>query len=231
MALRIRTRQEARAREPRTRAQWAMVVAGWALVVGSVGILGWASWQVWGTNWVSAGKQADGLRALEQQWAEGQDFALVDGRQVTSVVRIPRFGSDYEMPLVEGVTDEALAAGFGHFAESVAPGEQGNFALAAHRVTHGEPLRAMPKLRAGDEIVIETREATYTYVLDSGGTDLEVPFTSTWVLDAVPRNPDGGTEPPQQAGRQLITLMTCAELFHTDDRLVAFGHLESREPR
>jgi sortase A len=32
-------------------------------------------------------------------------------------------------------------------------------------------------------------------------------------------------------GRRLVTLVTCAELFHTDDRMVAFGHLVDRESR
>ena len=30
---------------------------------------------------------------------------------------------------------------------------------------------------------------------------------------------------------RLITLTTCAELFHTDDRMVAFGHLVSAESK
>jgi sortase A len=29
----------------------------------------------------------------------------------------------------------------------------------------------------------------------------------------------------------LLTLVTCAELFHTDARLVAFGHLVDDRPR
>ena len=38
-------------------------------------------------------------------------------------------------------------------------------------------------------------------------------------------------EPEQKAGQRLITLTTCSELFHTDNRLVAFGVLVDREPR
>ena len=37
--------------------------------------------------------------------------------------------------------------------------------------------------------------------------------------------------PSQDDGQRLITLTTCSELFHTDDRLVAFGHLVDKEPR
>jgi sortase A len=37
--------------------------------------------------------------------------------------------------------------------------------------------------------------------------------------------------PSQEEGQRLLTLTTCAELFHTDDRMVAFGHLVETEPR
>lgn len=76
--------------------------------------------------------------------------------------------------------------------------------------------------------MVETRSWTYTYVLDTGGADLTVPFTGTWVLDPEPSNPDGSVG-PRPGEDHLLTLTTCAELFHTDDRLVAFGHLVSRE--
>ena len=51
------------------------------------------------------------------------------------------------------------------------------------------------------------------------------------VLTPLPDDPDGGLEPEQRAGQRLITLVTCSELFHTDDRLVAFGHLVESETR
>jgi sortase A len=42
----------------------------------------------------------------------------------------------------------------------------------------------------------------------------------------VPTNPvRGGVQPSQEPGERLITLTTCAELFHTDERMIAFGHL------
>jgi sortase A len=105
----------------------------------------------------------------------------------------------------------------------------GNYALAGHRITHGEPLRRMPELRPGDEVLVETRDAIHTYVLDTDPNDLVVPFTSGWVLDPLPVNPVGGVQPDPADGRRLITLATCSELFHTDDRMIAFGHLAMTE--
>ena len=90
----------------------------------------------------------------------------------------------------------------------------------------------MPSLDIGDKVIVETQYATYTYVLISGGDDLRVTFHDIWVIDTVPDNPDpDGIEPPQLSGQRLITLTTCAELFHTDDRLIAFGVLKDTKLR
>ena len=46
------------------------------------------------------------------------------------------------------------------------------------------------------------------------------------MIDPLPKNPEpGGVQPAQRRGQRLITLTTCSEIFHTDDRSIAFGHL------
>jgi len=222
--------------DPTARARWLGRV-GVLLVVAGLAVGAYVGWQVWGTNVVAQRTHRALVEEVESSWARaaegsGSDAEPVDtdhGR-VSAVVRIPRFGDDYAVPVLEGTDDAALAAGFGRFTQAAEAGARGNFALAAHRITHGEPLRAMPELRPGDEVVVETGRWTYTYVLDTGGDDLTVPFTAGWVLDDVPENPAGGVQPEQEPGQRLLTLTTCSELFHTDDRLVAFGHLVSRAP-
>ena len=144
----------------------------------------------------------------------------------SALLRIPRFGRSYMVPVIEGVAREDLTRGIGHFVDSADPGRVGNYALAGHRVTHGEPLRRMPELRPGDKVVVETVTAEHVYRIDTDPEDLVVPFTSTWVLDPLPKNPQaGGPQPAQKKGQRLITLTTCSEIFHTDDRMIAFGHL------
>ena len=107
-------------------------------------------------------------------------------------MKIPRFGDDYEVPVIEGTSDDALAAGIGHFEGTAAPGQVGNFALAGHRVTHGQPLADMTELEVGDTVVVETADSVYTYTLVTGGDDLRVSFTDGWVIDPLPTNPDPG---------------------------------------
>lgn len=204
---------------------------GLVLVLVGVSLLGYVAWEMFGTNYVSVKKHETIVSEIEQEWAKGGDTIKAAGSEASYVVRIPAFGESYVVPILEGTTDDVLAAGYGHFDDSAEAGQVGNFALAAHRVTHGEPLRRVKELQRGDEIIIETRQATYTYVLDTGGDDLEVDFTAGWVVDPLPTNPDGGVEPSQEPGQKLITLTTCAEIFHTDERLIVFGHLESTTPR
>ncbi len=208
---------------------------GVAMMLAGVVLLGYVGWQFWGTNWTSQRAQKEVTSTLRTQWEGGGEKlrpAYVPKGRASALIRIPAFGDDYVVPVLEGTTDEVLAKGFGHFDDTADPGERGNYALAAHRVTHGEPLRRMPELRPGDRVLVETVDATYTYRLDTDPRALVIPFTGVWVLDQVPRNPEaGGAQPKQEKGQRLITLTTCSELFHTDDRMISFGHLVKTEPK
>jgi sortase A len=206
---------------------------GLALVVAGLCLLGYVAWQFFGTNVVAHQKQKQIVSQTQKAWhADAGASGTARGVNLhgaEALIRIPAFGKDYVMPVQEGVGDQVLAEGFGHFPGTAKPGHKGNYALAAHRVTHGEPLRHMPELRPGDKVVVETRKVTYTYRLDTNPNDLIVPFTGTWVIDPLPKNPHpGGVEPAQRPGQRLITLTTCSELFHTDNRMIAFGHLVSK---
>lgn len=207
---------------------------GCGLIAAGLAVLAWVAWQFWGTNWVSERRQGEVASSLRDGWADGQDVVRTDFGNASAILVIPRFGKDYEVPVLEGSTDEVLAAGVGHMEETAEAGAEGNYVLAGHRVTHGEPFADFPDLEAGDEVFVMTRAATYTYVLDSGGEDLIIPFTKTWVLDPTPVNPDGGTQPPEtidgDPNSHIITLLTCSEIFHTDNRSVVFGHLVESAP-
>lgn len=197
---------------------------GVGLIAAGLGLLAWFLWQMFGTNWISKRHQKE----LTNAWISGATLEpkYVPEGEVSALIRIPRFGDDYVIPVLEGTTTYELSRGYGHFVDTADPGEVGNYALAAHRVTHGEPLRRMPEMRPGDEVIVETVEHTYTYELTTNPNDLIVPFTAGWVLDPLPDNPRrGGAEPKQEKGQRLITLTTCSELFHTDNRMIAFGVL------
>jgi len=238
------TEPPAPAKPRRSRGRLISLVVGLGLVLAGVSVLAYVGWQYWGTDIISKRKQAELRDDLEARWEYptvvdvlGPDSVRNNLGSSEALIRIPSFGADYEVPMIEGVRDSDLSRGIGHF-PGAGPGQLGNFALAAHRVTHGEPFRDMPDLRPGDEVIVETADATYTYVLDTDPNDLNVSFTQNWVIEQVPVPPEGQSAPPgmptfetDQPTEALITLTTCSELFHTDNRLVAFGHLVSTTPK
>jgi sortase A len=209
---------------------------GLLMLTAGLVLLGYVGWQFWGTNWTSHRQQQAVTHDLEKQWdrpgatLEKQPQFVPKGK-ASALIRIPKFGKKYVVPVLEGTSTDVLARGYGHFTGTSHPGQVGNYALAAHRVTHGEPLRRMPDLRPGDAVIVETVDTTFTYRLDTDPRKLVIPFTGTWVLDPLPKNPDGGPQPAQRPGQRLITLTTCSELFHTDNRMIAFGHLVSTKAK
>ncbi|MPZ97005.1 MAG: class E sortase [Propionibacteriales bacterium] len=215
---------------PPARRRKPLLLVGLVLVLAGVGLLGYVAWEYWGTNIVSKNKQQDITNDLLNSWddpAVGDLLGPSEGSDLgdaLALVKIPRFGAEYVVPVIEGVRPEDLAQGLGHYPGTALPGQVGNFAVAGHRVTHGEPFRDLPKMREGDEVVVETADAVYTYEMDTDPNDLVVQPGDTWVIDPVPGEPKD-TKPDQAR----ITLTTCAELFHTSDRLVSFGHLVDTE--
>jgi sortase A len=153
------------------------------------------------------------VRADEGRPAPGDAFALI---------RIPRLGSDWVKPVVQGVAPEELAKGVGHYPGSALPGQVGNFAVAGHRATHGEPFRDLNRVRAGDTVVVETRRAVYTYRVDS--REIVLP-AAVEVVDPVPHRP--GVRPT----RRLITLTTCNPRWASYQRLIVYGHLVSTQAK
>ena len=148
--------------------------------------------------------------------------------QAYAVLVVPRLG--LRVPIAEGVSKpKVLNHGYvGHYPGTQQPGQAGNFALAGHRNTHGEPFRYLPRLRLRDPIEVETASATYTYVVDQ-----ILPQTSardSGVVRPVPRSivkPSYGYKEPGY----YITLTTCTPEFTSRYRMVVWGKLVSTRPR
>ena len=202
-----------------------------ALAATALLCAGYLGWEFYGTTWLAKEQQRTALASLTSAWTRQAPSVTRHGVAVDGILRIPRFGSTYAVPLVEGTDPRSLALGVGHMVDSAHPGEPGNVVLAGHRITHGEPFRRLPDLQPGDEVVIDTIGFSYTYrVIGDGRSRLRVRDDAAWVLAASPADPArAGAIAP--AGTGLITLLTCAELFHTTDRLVIFGELVRSAPR
>ena len=163
-----------------------------------------------------------------------------------ALLRIPAFGSDYEVPILSGTDLSFLNRGVGHYTSRLSPEQIGNFAIAGHRVTHGQPFARLLELDAGDQIIVETRDAIYTYVMDGSPRNLTVNDTETWVLDPDPQQPGaqatrgaddaddlpgpvpltgplGRVRPSREDGREALARVWSSPAPHLPERLAYAG--------
>lgn len=193
-------------------------------------VLGFMAYMYWGTAAREGSAQHTFVSELGRQWgsagpneavlANPGDLAL---GQPFALIRIPRFGSDWEFAIVQGTGLPQLALGPGHVPGTALPGQVGNFAVAGHRVTAGNPFWALPSLRSGDLVYVETVAATYEYRV-IGRPDL-VGADDSAVLAPVPGRP--GVAPH----RRLITLITCDPPWTGTNRIIVTGILTATLPR
>lgn len=184
--------------------------------------LGFYSWQLWGTTFVAKQNHKAAVEQLTTQWQE-KETEKAAPQQPYAIVRIPRFGDAYAVPLVNGTSEAQFEQGYGRFEKSAALGKKGNTALGAHRVTHGEPLRLIDNLQPEDRIFIETQDYIYEYTVVNN--ELRVPFQENWMVAKNPQDPFNRQLVPQKDF--TLTLVTCASVFATDIRSVAFAELEN----
>ncbi|MGP3983375.1 class E sortase [Streptomyces sp. KR80] len=144
--------------------------------------------------------------------------------QAYAVLRIPRIG--VVAPVAVGVSKGGvLNRGYvGHYPGTAQPGQVGNFAVAGHRNTHGEPFRYVNRLRHGDEIGVETREGRFTYAVER--VLPQTSATDETVIDEVPRS---SVRPAYGFGERgyYITLTTCTPEYTSKYRLVVWGRLKA----
>lgn len=179
---------------------------------------------VWGTSMQTSQHQHAFASQLQREWAArgvNPNFRLVVG-QPFAFIRIPAFGATWRFAIVQGTGLPQLALGPGHVLGTAVPGQVGNFAVAAHRVTAGNPFYRLPDLRPGDEVLIDTAVSTFVYRVTS--KEIVLP-SDTAVLDPVPGHP--GQRPHQR----LITLITCDPPWTGTHRIIVFGSLYRTVPR
>ncbi|WP_374991240.1 class E sortase [Streptomyces sp. LHD-70] len=207
--------------------------------------------QLWWTNRQARDGAEEKVEALEEAWGSsrpqeetgtvestptGPESAPADDRpaprepspprwdQAYAVLSIPRLG--VRVPVAEGVGKAGvLDKGYvGHYPRTAQPGRPGNFAVAGHRNTHGEPFRYVNRLRPGDRIEVKTERAAYTYEVDR-----TLPQTlpgDGGVIDPVPRSAVRAGAGYEERG-YYITLTTCTPEFSSKYRLVVWGKLKA----
>ncbi|WP_455431630.1 class E sortase [Streptomyces fagopyri] len=225
---RVAARRAAQARKPGA----AVVVSrmiGEAFITTGVLMLLFVTYQLWWSN-VRAHQQAgSAAHHLQEDWASGKRSpGTFEPGQGFAILHIPKL--DVVAPIAEGTSKtKVLDRGMvGHYGEgslktAMPDAKTGNFGLAGHRNTHGEPFRYINRLKPGDSIVVETQDDYFVYKMAS-----ILPVTSpsnTSVLAPVPKG-SGFTGP----GR-YITLTTCTPEFTSKYRMIVWGKMVEERPR
>jgi sortase A len=201
------------------------------LTAGAILLL-FIAYLLWGTAWRASSAQDAFAGELNQQWAHAGSPAnplgpgagslhLVTG-QPFAFIRIPAFGRNWRFTIVEGTALAQLNVSPGHVPGTQLPGQLGNFAVAGHRVTAGNPFWSEPSLTDGDLIYIQTQAATYTYRVT--GKRWVLPSDLS-VLDPVPGHPH------ERPAQRLITLITCDPAWTGTHRVIVTGVLIHAQPR
>jgi len=205
-----------------TSARTAVRGFGEVLITVGVVLLLLCVYQLFYTNVEADRAQGKVRGSLAEQWRNPVSLKRIPLGDGFALMRIPRLGHDWVKPIVQGVGARELAKGLGHYPDSAMPGRLGNFAIAGHRATHGEPFHNMDQVRRGDAVVVELRDRWFIYRVDS--TEIVLPSEVEVVLP-VPRKPDA--EPT----KRLITLTTCHPRWASTHRMIVYGHLDKVEKK
>lgn len=230
------------------------------ITVGLVTLL-FVVYQLWITDLLAARAQDQLAEQIQEQWADSPTVEPpVDSPTVEppagaspvappaytpgeiqaaigdpfAILHIPRLGEDYSRVVVEGAAGVQLEQGPGHYVNTAMPGEQGNFAVAGHRVGRGSPFLDLDRMRPGDPIVVETDDAWFVYRVlgdaDSGDFDGDasgipgqeiVRPSQVAVISPTPGGPATG-----EASGAYLTLTTCHPKYSAQQRLIIHARLD-----
>lgn len=158
-----------KASKPHRKATVSSVFGEIILTIGALMLL-FAFYEAYWTNLEAGQKQQEVSSALDEKWEEDKG-KRVNPRQKLDLelgeafarMYIPTFGSDFHFAVVEGTNEDDLLRGPGRYVDTQMPGEEGNFAVAGHRVGKGAPFNDLDNLKACDAIVVETQTEWLTY--------------------------------------------------------------------
>lgn len=215
-------------------------VLGELLITAGVLVFLFLGWQLWLNDLIVGADQNKAGIALGEDWAGASPshqhavlpetnfgdpvVAIAPGDAAKfAVMFVPRFGADYARSVSEGVETATVLDknGIGHYPGTQMPGQVGNFAVAAHRTTHGAPFKPLATLQVGDKIYVQTQDGYYTY--DFRGLEYVRP-TGVGVLDPVPQF--AGIAPTDR----ILTMTSCNPMFSAAERIIAYASLESWQP-
>lgn len=213
--------------------RYRVQVIGWSLIWSGVLIFGYIGWQLFVTDWLNAGIQAEASEQLAGSLGSAPEPEAVDVDQLFGGERpsnLPEFVARHheepvevgepfafltipaiglaDLVVYEGVDTATLRNGPGHMPTTPLPGQPGNAVLSGHRTTHGRPFFDFDQLAIGDRVEVETSIGTHVYEVREISVVLP---NDVWVTDPRP----GG----------WLTMTTCEPKFSARQRLVVWAEM------
>jgi sortase (surface protein transpeptidase) len=247
------TRSDAGHARPR-RELGRMVTRGFGQTLITVGLVAllFVAYELWVTDVLAARQQDQLSQEVEQQWADAPTVTAPETApsdaapapapapievalgEPFAVLHIPRLGADWSRVVVEGTAQVQLAQGPGHYVGAALPGEQGNFAVAGHRVGRGSPFLDLDRLQPGDAVVVETADDWFVYRVlgdaatgDFGSDPSGIPgrqIVRPSDVDVISPTPGGPSDGP--ATDAYLTLTTCHPKYSAQQRLIIHARLD-----
>jgi len=195
------------------------------MVVSAVGFLGYPAYtdmrasrqqKVLRTEFATSAALRQAYQNAAQPGAAGRKVVLAEGSPMTRI-QIPRLHLD--TVVVQGTSDQALAAGAGHYPQTPLPcANSGNVGIAGHRTMNGHPFQRLDTLTPGDKVVLTTPFESCTYQIVAtvdGHADPYVTAPNDWTVIA-------------QTAKPMLTMSTCTPEGTARQRLVARAELVSK---
>ena len=224
---------------PPERWRTALRTVGELFVTAGLVLMLFVVYELYVTDVITDRRQGALNEQLREEWTADAE-ADVRAPRVSilgdgfAVLHIPRLGADYERVVVEGTAEEQLRQGPGHYEGTALPGEQGNLAIAGHRVGKGSPFLELDLLAPGDPIVVETADRWFVYRVlgdpatgDFGADPSGIPgqrIVRPEAVEVISPTP-GAAETAAPSGAYL-TLTTCHPRYSARQRLIVHARLD-----
>ena len=195
------------------------------MVVSAAGFLGYPKYtdmkanrqqKVLRTELATSAALRQAYQNAAQPGAAGKKVVLAEGSAMTRI-QIPRLHLD--TVVVQGTSDQALAAGAGHYPQTPLPcANSGNVGIAGHRTMNGHPFQRLDTLTPGDRVVLTTPFESCTYQIVAavdGHANPYVTEPNDWTVVA-------------QTPKPMLTMSTCTPEGTARQRLVARAELVSK---
>ena len=211
---------------------WRVLVRGVGelLVTAGAVVLLFVVYEVYVTDLLNDRAQDRLSEQVAQEWADAppvpaaaEPVAPAVGEPL-AVLHVPRLGADYRRVVLEGTAEDQLSQGPGHYVGTALPGQQGNLALAGHRVGKGSPFLDLDRMQPGDPIVVETADSWFVYRVLGDADPSGVPgqqVVRPSEVSVIAPTPGGTT-----ATAAYLTLTTCHPKYSARQRLVVHALLD-----